>query len=623
MPNTEKASTPKPVSKKTKLAFTLLTYILAFSFFVSLATTTYIIYSDYRQGTNELDESIKQIKSGYQESVSYSLWNFDNQQIKAQLAGILNFPGVLNVYIETNEGLLHSTGNFDKLSTEKHTIELFYLNGERQYSLGMLYITLDYQNLYESLSYKALIILATQFFKTFSISLFILFIFQRLVTARLQKMSRWANQFNIENLDHELIADKDHEHHQLDEIDDVVNAINTMRISLKEDIKKREQVESNLKKSQKKLSIAIDNAELGLCEYNQLTNKFSGNELFAQHLGLEFDQLETLQQPTDWFLQLITGEREVEQKERLHQLLNGHMERICTELSLRCQNHKVKHFFATIQVSQWGENGLPLRIVFCLLDKTEQVNAILETKELNTALEEKVNERTEELTTEQIQSQAEISKLNRRLSQLESQKARYQNQQCLQPMRHALKQLETLISNNNHVQAKELINQLNEHIVSSFADDKETFDTVNLITETLTHVFPPEDYSSIELRLPFSLTLDSYQSVLQYCFERTLKVLINSDVLAFKAENLMVEVALKDNLVIITVQYANIPSALSKSFIEHWQSPQSNDLIILKMCQTIMQEMFEGALLVETQHQPKTNMQTLDIQLQFNINNLT
>ena len=533
MPNTAKTPLLKPASEKTKLALTLLTYILAFSFFVSFATTTYIIYSDYRQGTNELDQSIKQIQSGYQESVSYSLWNFDNQQIKAQLSGILNFPGVLNVYIETNEGLLHSTGNFDKLSADKHAIDLFYRNSDREYALGVLNITLDYQGLYESLSYKALIILATQFFKTFSVSLFILFIFQRLVTARLQKMSRWANQFNINNLDNELTVNKAHNQHQLDEIDDVVTAINAMRTSLKEDIKKREQVEDNLKKSQKKLSIAINNAELGLCEYNQITDQFSGNELFAKHLELEADQLKAIKQPTEWFKQLIAGEREIEQKERLYQLLNGHMERICTELTLRCNNDKIKHFFATIQVSQWNENGLPLKIVFCLLDKTEQVNAILEAKELNVALEEKVHERTEELTTEQIQSQAEISKLKSRLAKLESQKLRYQNQQCLQPMSHALSQLKSLIHHDNHVQAKSLINQLNHHIGSSFTNDTETFDTVTLITRTLSNELNPEDYSNVQLKLPFSLTLDSYQGVLQYCFERTLKAIINNNTVSY------------------------------------------------------------------------------------------
>ena len=536
MPNKAATSLLKPASNKTKLALTLLTHILVFSFFVSLATTTYIIYSDYRQGTSELNQSIIQIQSGYQESVSYSLWNFDSQQLKTQLGGILNFPGVLNVYVETNEGLLHSTGNFDKQSREKHTIDLFYTNGERKYILGVLNITLDYQGLYESLSYKAVIILATQFIKTFSVSLFTLFIFQRLVTFRLQKMSRWANEFTIDNLDNELIIQKISQQNHHDEIDDVVSAINHMRNSLKEDIQKRVLTEEKLKLSQKKLSIAINNAELGFCEYSQLNDRFSGNERFAKHLELEENNLENIKQPTEWFKQLIEGDREIEQQERLHQLLNGHMERICTELTLRCANNEIKHFFATIQVSEWNDNGLPMTIVFCLLDKTEQVNASLEAQELNIALEEKVNERTEELASEQIQSQAEISKLKHRLIKFEQQKLRYQSQQCLQPMSHALSQLQLLIKSNKHEQAKILIQQLNQHIGSSFANDTETFDTVALVKEVLATLLATDTYPNVELKLPFSLTLDSYKGVLQYCFERTLSALINIDAIHFKAE---------------------------------------------------------------------------------------
>ena len=222
---------------KPKLAVTLLAYVLMFSFFVTLATSAYIIYSDYLQGANKLNQSITQIKAGYQESISYSLWNFDSQQIKTQLAGILNFPGVLNVYIETKEGLLHSAGDFEQNASQKHAFDLFFTSAERQYPLGVLNITLDYKGLYETLFYKALNILATQFVKTFSVSLFILFIFQRLVTHRLLSMSRWAKKFSINDLDNELTVGATHKNSGPDEIDAVVSAINSMRNSLKEDIK--------------------------------------------------------------------------------------------------------------------------------------------------------------------------------------------------------------------------------------------------------------------------------------------------------------------------------------------------------------------------------------------------
>ena len=423
------------------LGLKLLTYVLAFSFIVTLATSAYILYSDYRHGTNELTRSIEQIQAGYQESISYSLWNFDTQQIKTQLSGILNFPGVVNVYIETSEGLLHSTGDFQQDSSNKYAFDLLFESSDRQYPLGVLSITLDYEGLYEELAQKAINIIVTQFIKTFSVSLFILFIFQRLVTRRLQIMSSWAHNFSFDNLDAILVTGNPHEQKSYDEIDQVENAINTMRVSLKEDIDKRRHAEQELKLAQHKLSIAINNAELGFCEYNQKADRMSPNEHFANHLDISSESLRTMKHPVDWFKELIVGERTIEQRERINQLIHGHMERICTELSLLTNKDEVKHFDTTIQISEWDESGLPASIIFCILDKTQEVISSRQAAELNVALEQKVTKRTEELSNEQSRSQARIKKLEQDVARYERQHRNLQTQKNLQPMLLALEKL--------------------------------------------------------------------------------------------------------------------------------------------------------------------------------------
>ncbi len=622
MPEAVQQTITKKSDNKTKLAVTLLTYVLMFSFFVTLATSAYIIYSDYLQGASQLDQSITQIKAGYQESISYSLWNFDSQQIKTQLAGILNFPGVLNVYIETKEGLLHSAGDFEQGATQKHAFDLFFTSSERQYPLGVLNITLDYKGLYETLFYKALNILATQFIKTFSVSLFILFIFQRLVTHRLLSMSNWAKQFTINNLDYELMIERPshNKNNKTDEIDAVVSAINIMRNSLKEDIKKREMTEKTLNKTQYKLSIAINNAELGFCEYSQKTDRFSGNEHFANHLELEPAQLEQLEHPIDWFKNLIMGDRTIEQRERINQLLHGHMERICTELSLSCGNDKVKHFDTTIQVSEWDDNGLPVAIVFCILDKTEQVNASKQAADLNFALEQKVTKRTEELTHEQVQSKAEIKKLQHQQASLIEQKQRQQDHQNIQPLQNALIRLQDLIkpsasdaSNKDLNQAQELVSLLSQHLDASNHTKTKTFDVVNMIQqETEKYTVNSKSESEINLLLPFSLTLDSYEQILGYCFKRSLASIEHYFHHDFNSENLSIALALEDDHGIITLQYEH------KSDIainDDWLNPSSNNIIILKLCNSVLEELFDGSIILDIEvNKPLT------IKMRFSIN---
>ena len=626
MSEADKKAISEAEPSQQKLAVKLLTYVLIFSSFVTLATSSFIIYSDYVQGTNELNQSITQIEAGYQESISYSLWNFDSQQIKTQLAGVLNFPGVLNVYIETKEGLLHSAGNFEQSGSQKHAFDLFFTSAERQYPLGVLSINLDYQGLYETLFYKALNILASQFIKTFSVSLFILFIFQRLVTHRLLSMSQWAGRFSLDDLDHELSLGSSNTVEKQDEIDAVVSAINSMRISLKEDIKKRETTELALNKSQYKLSIAINNAELGFCEYSQKTDRFSGNDHFSKHLGIAPELLETIEDPIDWFKNHIVGDRTIEQRERINQLLHGHMERICTELSIQCHEDKIKHFDTTIQVSEWDDNGLPITIVFCILDKTEQVNASKQAADLNYALEQKVTKRTEELTHEQVQSKAEIKKLQQHLVNFEQQQRRQQSQENQRPLQLALIQLQTLITpslNNSDntedqrqlQQAGSLIELLSKHLQASNQPSSQTFDVVALIQESLKDFINEFKLTpSAKLRLPFSLMLDSHKDLLKYCFEHCLVTIEALNHQRFDSNNLMISLELEGDHGIIKLAYDSADITNIDAATSDLSQPASNEITVLKMCHSILEERFNGSMLASQEENH------LNIVLRFCIN---
>ena len=620
-----KMDTSKTPPGGQKLAIKLLAYVLLFSFFVTLATSSYLIYSDYAQATNELDQSISQIKAGYQESISYSLWNFDSPQIKTQLAGILNFPGVLNVYIETKEGLLHSAGDFEQSGSQKHAFDLFFNSADRQYPLGVLSINIDYKGLYETLFNKALNIITTQFIKTFSVSLFILFMFQRLVTHRLVRMSRWANHFNLNNLDYELSLSPGSTSSKADEIDAVANAINSMRISLKNDIKKRELIEVALHKSQYKLSIAINNAELGFCEYNQKTDKFISNEHFSKHLGITPQELESLVNPIDWFKNLITGDRAIEQRERINQLLHGHMERICTELSMEPPNNNIQHFDTTIQASEWDDNGLPTTIVICLLDKTAQVNASNQASELNYALEQKVTKRTEELTYEQVQSKAEIKKLQQQLISSEQQKQRQLDQGSQRPLEKALIQLQKLIEvdktkiNNTEVnsqlqQANCLINLLSSHLAASHQTNTQTFDVVSLIQDSLIEFKSRFSLTSeANTRLPFSLMLDSHQALLTYCFNHCLITMraLNPD--SFDNQYLTASLQIEDDNGLITLTYDDPDAQINGVVDNQTVKANSNEMIILSMCNAMLEDRYNGSVSLAQEEN------TLTIKLRFSI----
>jgi len=439
-------------------------------------------------------------------------------------------------------------------------------------------------------------------------------------------MSQWANRFSLNDLDQELSLSSSRKPERADEIDSVVGAINSMRVSLKEDIKKRELTELALNKSQHKLSIAINNADLGFCEYSQKTDRFQGNDHFSKHLGITPEILEKIEHPIDWFKNHIVGEHTIEQRERINQLLHGHMERICTELSIQCSENSIKHFDTTIQVSEWDDNGLPMTIVFCILDKTEQVNASKQAADLNYALEQKVTKRTEELTHEQVQSKAEIKKLQLQLITFEQQKRRQQNQENLRPLHNAFLQLQELIrlplkdKNNDSdkpqlYQAKKLLDLLAKHLQESNKSNSQTFDVVVLIQESLQEFLNLHQLESpVDLRLPFSLTLDSHENLLKYCFEHCLLTIKALSAANFESSKLAISLDLEGDHGVIVLNY-NSRDIITK--IGDWTQPASNEMIILKMCHAILTERFNGSLLVSKEDKH------VSIELRFSINTRT
>lgn len=401
-----------PPVKRRHIGFKLLSYLLGFSFMATLIAFGAILLSDYYRGINEYSNSITQIRSGYQQSLSYSLWNFDTRQINSQLEGILNFPGVVYVHIESEGNLIHSAGNVLANSEERHSFPLSYQSAGNRYELGELYIDIDYTGLYQELLDKTLEILVTQFLKTFSVSVFVLFIVRLLITRRLKVMSDWAESYSLSQLDQPL--DLNLHQHEHDELDSVADAINTMRNKIKQDVRERQKAQSQLEDIKERLALAIDNAALGFCQYHSHNDRIVCNHHFATLMGSTQSELERLSHPLEHIRDLISGDMRAEQKERFNQLLYGRLNRLQNCVNLIDFSGKEKWLDATVQITRFDEN-LPAEILICVVDKTKEQIASHQAQELTLSLENKVTKRTEELYEEQQRAKINIQKLSQQL----------------------------------------------------------------------------------------------------------------------------------------------------------------------------------------------------------------
>ena len=233
------------------LAYRLLFYILLCSSIFTVLATALQLFFDYKRDISFIEERMVQIETSYLTSLTNSVWMIDPKAVKLQLQGILSLPDIEYLEIKSSNPYEHYTAGEQPsgYATIKRSFPMHYTSEGQTYYFATLEVTVSLEGVYQRLFDKTLIILATQAIKTFLVSLFILFIVQYLITRHLGKMASYARQLDLEHLHVPLNLTRKNKNRK-DELEQVVNAINDMRETLIEDIRKRKEAEETKQKLQ-------------------------------------------------------------------------------------------------------------------------------------------------------------------------------------------------------------------------------------------------------------------------------------------------------------------------------------------------------------------------------------
>ncbi|WP_091816084.1 bifunctional diguanylate cyclase/phosphodiesterase [Marinobacter mobilis] len=222
------------------LSFRLLAYILLFSSVFTLLASGIQIYNDFRKGVNSIEERMSVVETSYSSSLSRSLWALDQKLLEIQMEGILSLPDIIQLRLQiapNSEILMGVVPN--GVETRVHSFDLIH-DGDESFKLGQMTITASLEQIYANLKQTVVVVLTTQFLKTFFISILIVWIFQYFVTRHLSAMANYARNFSLNNLDDPLQLDRpDTEINRIDELSQVTEAINQMRERLQEDLRKQ------------------------------------------------------------------------------------------------------------------------------------------------------------------------------------------------------------------------------------------------------------------------------------------------------------------------------------------------------------------------------------------------
>lgn len=203
-------------------------YIVLFSSLFTLISSSYQLYTHYKNDISDIEKEIHQIQQSYLSSLTNSLWQLDDQQINTQLLGILALPNVEQATIYEGDKVLYEKGHLPPNKFIQHSYDMTYDNGQKN-QLGRLSVIFSLQKVYDNLKQQFFIILIGKAIQTFCVSLFIVFIFYRLIARHLHEMAKYAQNLTLDKLDEPLVLNKTDNH---DELDQVAASINEMRVSM-------------------------------------------------------------------------------------------------------------------------------------------------------------------------------------------------------------------------------------------------------------------------------------------------------------------------------------------------------------------------------------------------------
>lgn len=224
--------------------------IFVFSSIVTLALTVLQLRVEYQKEVRAITLQLDEIRDGYSQSLTNSLWTTNKENLQLQLDGMIKLPDMQYIEIRSDKDeILAAIGVNQSNNILSRSYPLTYVYRGQKIMLGTLHVVSTLDGVYARLKAKVVIILLIQGIITFFVSLFILYLFHILVARHLAMIAHFMTTSKDLKSDTQLkIHRAQTKWTKDDELDQMVNSINEMRKNIGLSF-------SELKESKKNLSI--------------------------------------------------------------------------------------------------------------------------------------------------------------------------------------------------------------------------------------------------------------------------------------------------------------------------------------------------------------------------------
>ena len=218
------------------LAARLLLYVLLFSTVLSLAATGIQIIGEVDRRTEALRSTQTKAAELVTGSMSNNLWLVNHEEVSNNLDDIGGIPAIQHARVVTGSGEEFSTGAYPEGRVISQTFPLVFnrVSTAPPISMGTLTLTSSVENVYSDLMDRALLTLLFQSLFVMLGTLGLLLIVRFTLSRHLETIADYAARLNLDALIEPLRL-KRRPPRKGDELSELEQALNTMRLQLLED----------------------------------------------------------------------------------------------------------------------------------------------------------------------------------------------------------------------------------------------------------------------------------------------------------------------------------------------------------------------------------------------------
>lgn len=218
----------------------LLIRILLASSVVTLVITSVQLLYDYNNGKKNIQSTVELVLDNNLSTLKNSAWNFDLTTIRLIFESMVRSPDVL--YVRYPDQKIE-VGALDQIPQLKVVERLDFVDPAGvERNLGTVEVGVTYTNLYYELFNKILVILLTQAIKTLIVSLFILYVIEKMIIQPLKEMGGYIRKVDFRSEVPDLEIEASHKDDEIGLISTHVNE--SKRLAFERHRFERERLES-------------------------------------------------------------------------------------------------------------------------------------------------------------------------------------------------------------------------------------------------------------------------------------------------------------------------------------------------------------------------------------------